>query len=83
VCDRSLGAIAIALVGTAAIAIRRALLIALSVANQQIAQYFLRTSVDIIGYFILIVRFWDKVWMAELTLESHDLWRDRAGFFDG
>ena len=64
----------------AAIAIRRALADRLSVANQQIAQYFLRTapSVDITIFNSALLGYV----MAELTLESHDLWRDRADFLD-
>ena len=62
----------------AALATRRALADRLSVANQQISQYF-SDKVPTIDITIFNSALLGYV-MAELTLESHDLWRDRADF---
>ena len=64
----------------AAIAIRHALADRLGAANQQIDQYFLdkAPAIDITIFNSALLGYV----MAELTLESHDLWRDRADFLD-
>jgi len=64
----------------AAIATRRALADRLSAANQQIGQYFSQTApaIDITIFNSALLGYV----MAELTLESHALWRDRADFLD-
>ena len=62
----------------AAIAIRRALADRLCTANQQIGQYFSdkAPTIDITIFNSALLGYV----MAELTLESHNLWRDRADF---
>lgn len=62
----------------AAIATRRALADRLGAANQQIGEYFSdkAPSVDITVFNSALLGYV----MTELTLESHDLWRDRADF---
>ena len=64
----------------ATIAVRRALADRLSLANQQISQYFSHTApvVDITIFNSALLGYV----MAELTLESHGLWRDRADFLN-
>lgn len=64
----------------AAIAIRHALADRLGAANQQIDQYFSdkAPAIDITIFNSALLGYV----MAELTLESHDLWRDRADFLD-
>ncbi len=64
----------------AAIATRRALTNRLSAANQQISQYFSETApgVDITIFNSALLGYV----MAELTLDAHGLWRDRADFLD-